>query len=44
MLKYDGVAFGSTIINQYNSKLVTTGCKKINDKGIFVIKMTLTNL
>ena len=35
MLKPDGVAFGSTIINQYDSKLAVKIANKFNSKGIF---------
>lgn len=35
MLKPDGVAFGSTIINDYDSKLAIKVANKFNSKGIF---------
>ena len=35
MLKSDGVAFGSTIINEYDLKLAIKIANKFNSKGIF---------
>ncbi|QIW09623.1 methyltransferase [Francisella sp. LA112445] len=35
MLKPNGVAFGSTIINEYDSKLAVKIANKFNSKGIF---------
>ncbi|WP_150464031.1 class I SAM-dependent methyltransferase [Francisella sp. XLW-1] len=35
MLKSEGVAFGSTIINDYSSNLAIKVANKFNDKGIF---------
>ncbi|API86325.1 class I SAM-dependent methyltransferase [Francisella uliginis] len=35
MFKSDGVAFGSTIINEYDSKLAIKIANKFNSKGIF---------
>lgn len=35
MLKSTGVAFGSTIINEYDSKMASSVANKFNEKGIF---------